>query len=202
MQEALDQLSRRVRRWREELDLSLHELAARSDVAASTIQKVETGQMIPSVAVMMKIANGLDRRPSELVGDEGQEEEVVFLRAKEHAVIGGGTKIRSERLSGDLFEPAIEVWRLKVAAGYGSGKGKYAYDGEEVVICEEGEVTFTIGEEDYVLWAGDTLHFKANIPRQWRNSGDTTARFLIAGNFPRGLRSKLHKQIQHGGRRR
>ena len=201
MQAALELLSRRVRRWREELGLSLHELAARSDVAASTIQKDETGQMVPSVTVLMKIANGLDRRPAELVGEEGQEDEVVLLRSKEHAVIGAGTKIRVERLSGDLFEPAIEVWRLTVAAGYGSGKGQYAYDGEEVVICEEGEVTFNIGEEDYILGAGDSLHFKANIPRHWRNSGRRIARFLIAGNFPRGLRSKLHQQIRHGGRK-
>ena len=202
MQDALGQLRGRVRRWREELDLSLHDLASRSDVAASTIQKVETGQMVPSVAVMIKIAHGLDRRPSELVGDESQEDEVVLLRAKEHAVVGAGSKIRVERLSGDLFEPAIEVWRVKVAPGYGSGRQKYAYDGEEVVICEDGEVTFSIGDEDYILGVGDSLHFKANLPRQWWNSGDQSARFLIAGNFPKGLRSRLHRQIRNGGRKR
>ena len=70
------------------------------------------------------------------------------------------------------------------------------------MICEEGEVTFTIREEEYILGVGDTLHFKASIPRQWWNSGDQPARFLIAGNFPRGLRSNLHRQIRHGGRKR
>ena len=50
MEEALNEISNRVRAWREGLGLSLHELAARSDVAASTIQKVETGQMVPSIA--------------------------------------------------------------------------------------------------------------------------------------------------------
>ena len=201
MDEALEHLSRRVRRWREELDLSLHELGARSDVAASTIQKVETGQMIPSVAVMIKIARGLDRRPSELVSDDSHEDDVVLLRSKEHPVIGAGSKLRVERLSGDLFDPAIEVWRIKVAPGYGSGRGKYAYEGEEVVICEEGEGTFTIADQDYIVGVGDSLHFKANLPRQWWNSGDQAARFLIAGNFPKGLRSKLHREIRHGGKR-
>jgi transcriptional regulator with XRE-family HTH domain len=200
MDEALLHLSRRVRRWREELELSLHELGARSDVAASTIQKVETGQMVPSVAVMIKIARGLDRRPSELVGEDSQEDEVVLLRSKEHPVIGAGSKLRIERLSGDLFDPAIEVWRIQVAPGYGSGKGKYAYGGEEVVICEGGQVTFTTADEDYCLGGGDSLHFKASLPRQWWNSGQQTARFLIAGNFPKGLRSRLHRQIQQVGK--
>ena len=142
MEDALIGVSRRVRRWREEQGLSLHELADRSDVAASTIQKVETGQMVPSVAVLMKIARGLDRRPAELVSDEMEEAEVVLMRAKEHAVMSAGTQMRIERLSGDLFDPAIEVWRAYLRPGVGSGKDQHAYEGEEVVICDEGEITF------------------------------------------------------------
>ena len=196
MEEALQQISRRVRDWREELGLSLHELAARSEVAASTIQKVETGQMVPSIAVLLKIARGLDRRPAELVGDDAEESDVVLIRAKHHPVISASSKMRVERLSGDLFDPAVEVWRGRMQPGFGSGKGAYAYEGEEVVLCEQGELTFLIGDEEYVVRSGDSLHFKAGIPHRWWNSGDTVAHFLIAGNFPRGLRTKLHGQVQ------
>ncbi len=196
MEDALAQLSKRVRTWRDQLGLSLHELAARSDVAASTIQKVETGQMVPSIAVLLKIAHGLDRRPAELVSDENEEAEVVLIRAKQHPVIHSPSRMRVERLSGDLFDPAIELWRGQLGPGQGSGKRAYAYEGEEVVLCEEGELTFEIGGEEYVLMAGDTLHFKAGIAHRWWNSGSRVARFLIVGNFPRGLRSKLHGQMQ------
>ena len=200
MEEALSNISQRVREWREQLGLSLHELAARSDVAASTIQKVETGQMTPSVAVLLKIARGLDRRPAELVSDQSEESDVVLLRAKRHPVINASSKMRVERLSGDLFDPAIEVWRAQLHPGYGSGKGMYAYEGEEVVVCEAGEVCFEIGDDEYLLNAGDSLHFKAGIPHRWSNPGKTIARFLIAGNFPKGLRTKLHGQINRAGR--
>ena len=54
-------ISGRVRRWREEKGLTLQQLAERSDLAPSTVQKVETGQMIPSVAVLLKLARGLGR---------------------------------------------------------------------------------------------------------------------------------------------
>jgi len=196
MDDALAAVSRRVRAWREGLSLSLHELAERSDVAASTIQKVETGQMVPSVAVLMKIARGLDRRPAELVSDEAEEAEIVLMRSKEHAVMSAGSQMRIERLSGDLFDPAVEVWRAYLRPGIGSGKSQHAYEGEEVVVCEEGEVTFRFGDEEYRLTAGDTLHFKGGIPHQWWNSGSIPARFLMAGNFPKGLRRKLHNQIR------
>ena len=201
MDEALDQISRRVRRWREEQRLSLQELAGRSDVAASTIQKIETGQMVPSVAVLLKVARGLGRRPAEIVGDEPEEQEVVLLRAKQHPTLRAGSKVRIERLSGDLFDPAIELWRIHLHPGYGSGKGEYAYDGEEVVICEEGQITYRVGGEEHRLEAGDTLHFKAALPHQWWNSGDTAARFIIAGSYPKGLRGALHR-VQRGRRAR
>ena len=196
MEDALAAVSRRVRTWREGLKLSLHELAERSDVAASTIQKVETGQMVPSVAVLMKIAHGLDRRPAELVSDEAEEAEIVLMRSKEHAVMSAGSQMRIERLSGDLFDPAVEVWRAYLRPGVGSGKTQHSYEGEEVVICEDGEVTFRFGDDEYRLTAGDTLHFKGGIPHQWWNSGSIPARFLMAGNFPKGLRRKLHNQIR------
>ena len=202
MEDPLAGISRRVRTWREEQGLSLHELADRSEVAASTIQKVETGQMVPSVAVLMKIARGLDRRPAELVSDETEEAEVVLMRSKEHAVMNAGSRLRIERLSGDLFDPAIEVWRAYLRPGVRSGTDQHAYEGEEVIICEEGEVTFRFEDEDYKLTAGDTIHFKAGVPHQWWNSGSLPARFLVAGNFPRGLRRKLHNQIRQGGKAR
>jgi transcriptional regulator with XRE-family HTH domain len=200
MEQALQQISQRVRRWREELGLSLHELAVRSGVAASTIQKVETGTMVPSVAVMLKIARGLERRPAEVVNDDTEESEVVLIRAKQHPVVNASKKMRVERLSGDLFDPAIEVWRARLHPGYGSGKGMYVYEGEEVVICEEGEVVFQVAEDEHHLGPGDTLHFKAGIPHRWWNPGRSVAQFLVVGNFPKGLRTKLHGQAQRGRR--
>lgn len=202
MEEELNAISKRVRTWREELGLSLHELASRSDVAASTIQKVETGQMVPSVAVLLKIAHGLERRPAELVSDLSEESDVVFLGSNEHAVISDSSRMRVERLSGDLFDPAIEVWRVQLQPASGSGKGMYSYEGEEVVLCEEGEVTFQVGDEEYSLGPGDSLHFKAGIPHRWWNSGSCPTRFVVAGNFPKGLRTKLHSQVQQGRRAR
>jgi transcriptional regulator with XRE-family HTH domain len=197
----LARISQRVRQWREELGLSLHELAVRSDVAASTIQKVETGQMVPSIAVLLKIARGLDRRPAEVVSEQFEEAEVVLQRAKQHPTISPIPKLKVERLSGDLFDPALEVWRVHAHPGQGSGRGEYSYPGEEVVICEDGEVTFIVGGEEHRLRTGDALHFKGGIPHRWQNEGDVPTRFLVAGNFPKGLRAKLHRQMRPTRRR-
>lgn len=196
MEEELEVIGKRIRQWRDELHLSLHALAPRCDVAPSTIQKIETGQMVPSIAIVMKIARGLGRRPSELISTESHEMDVVFMRAKEHSFAGSAKKIRVERLSGDLFDPAIEMWRVTVGSGYSSGEEPHAYEGEEVVVCEKGRMTFAVAYDEYDLQVGDTLHFKSDLPHRWWNSGDGAACFVIAGSFPRGLRQELHRQIQ------
>jgi transcriptional regulator with XRE-family HTH domain len=55
------QVSRRLRAFREEADLTQERLAQRSNVAVNTISEIENGHLNPSVAVMAKLVEqGLD----------------------------------------------------------------------------------------------------------------------------------------------
>jgi quercetin dioxygenase-like cupin family protein len=151
--------------------------------------------MTPSVAVILKIARGLGVRLSELVVEAGDELEILHLRASERHPIGAPGKLVVERLSGDLFEPALETWRVTLHPGYSSGRGTIQYEGEEVVVCERGVVTFRVGEREFALRAGDTLHFKASIPHAWRNDGDAVARFIVTGTLPKKFRAVMHGRV-------
>jgi transcriptional regulator with XRE-family HTH domain len=192
----LARVAQRIRSWRDESGLTLQELAQRSGVATSTIQKVETLQMVPTVAVLLKIARGLGRSASDFVSDGPGAGAVVHLTAEQRHPIGRRRQMLFERLSGDLAGAALELWRVSVQPGRGSGREGIAYAGEELVLCEEGEVTFRIGGEDYRLAPGDTLHFKASAPHSWRNDGRLPARFLILGTVPEALRGALHDSVR------
>ena len=181
-------ISRRIREARERAGLTLQELARQSGVATSTIQKVETEQMIPSVAVVLKIARGLGVRTAELVSQASEDLEAVHLRAGERHPVGKGGLL-VERLSGDLFEPALEMWRVELHPGVSSGREPIHYGGEEIVVCEAGSVTLRLGEQAYALEPGDSLHFKASIPHVWRNDGERVARFTVTGTIPRKFRA-------------
>jgi transcriptional regulator with XRE-family HTH domain len=189
----LTEISRRVRAWREQEGLTLQELASRSGVATSTIQKVEKEQMIPSVAVIVKIARGLGRRTSELV-EEGEDRlDLVCLRAGDRTRIGVADRLVVERLTGDVFEPSFEMWRVTLHPGVSSG-GPIAYAGEELVLCESGVLTVQVAERDHELEPGDTLHFKATVPHAWRNRGDAPVVFSVTGTLSHKLRAALHER--------
>jgi transcriptional regulator with XRE-family HTH domain len=202
----LIRIARRIREWREGAGLTLQDLARRSDVATSTIQKVETFQMIPTVAVLLKIARGLGKSASEFVSGSEPVSEVVHLTPEQRHPVGSRRRMIVERLSGDLLDAEVELWRVSVQPGRGSGREPLDYRGEEIVVCEEGEITFRIAERDYLLGAGDTLHFKASVPHSWQNDGDVPARFLILGTVPAALRGALQDRVagspQKGARRR
>ena len=188
-------IGRRVRSWREADGLTLQELARRSGLATSTVQKIEKAQMVPSVAVILKLARGLHRRASELLYDGSDEVEVLQLRKGERHAVGVSGKLRVERLSADLSEPALEMWRVTLYPGISSGRDAIEYEGEELVVCEAGAVTFRVGEQEYRLEPGDTLHFKASIPHVWRNDDDAPARFTVTGTLPRHLRAAMQRRL-------
>jgi transcriptional regulator with XRE-family HTH domain len=183
-------ISARIRRWREEEGLTLQELAKRSGVATSTVQKVETGQMIPSVAVLLKLAHGFGRRPTELIRETDTDRDVSHVRASERQRSGHEKSVSVERLSGDLSDPAIEMWRVYVQPGAGSGRAPIRYDGEEVVVCEVGPLLFDIEGVEFRLEAGDTLHFKAHRPHSWRNGGACVVHFTVTGTLPARFRAR------------
>lgn len=192
----LERVAARVRRWREESGLTLQELARRSGVAASTIQKVETRQMVPTVAVLFKIARGLDRSPTEFVRESTDEILAVHLPQEQRHVIGLRERMLCERLVGDLFDPNLEAWRLTHEPGSGSGRHSLSHDGETLIIGESGRITFRVGEEEFVVGAGDILHFKCSLPHGWRNESDEAATFVSVGTLPHSFRASLHKQLK------
>ena len=192
----LRRVAERVRRWREEGQLTLQELARRSGVAASTIQKVETQQMTPTVGVLIKIAHGLDRATTELFREPTSELHVVHLPAEARHPVGLKSQMVVERLTGDVAEPSLEVWRVVHEPGSGSGNDSIRWDGEALAFCEGGEVDYRIGDETYSLRAGDSLHYKTTLPHSWINNGTVPAQLLFVVTLPDKLKTLFHRRLR------
>ncbi len=197
----LARISQRVRSRREHSGLTLQELAKRSGVATSTIQKVETEQMIPSVAILMKIARGLEAHVADLISDHREAIEIAHRRAVDRPRVGRGNIV--ERLSGDIVDQTLDMWRVTVESGRDSGQEAMRFGGDALVVCEEGTLLFGLGEEEYVLEAGDTLHFRATIPYGWRNTSDAPATFTLTAALEGRLREVMQARAGAGqkGRR-
>jgi len=196
----LSRISQRVRARREQSGLTLQELAKRSGVATSTIQKVETEQMIPSVAILMKIARGLDAHVADLISDAGEAIEISHRRAVDRPSVGRGNIV--ERLSGDIVDQTLDMWRVTVEPGHDSGKEAMRFGGDALVVCQAGTLLFGLGEDEYVLEADDTLHFRATLPYGWRNTSDAPTTFTLTAALEGRLREVMQARAGTGPKRR
>ena len=185
----LEKISDRIRSWREDRGLSRQELAELSGVAASTVHKVETRQMIPSIAVILKLAHGLGRRPAEIMAESTPDVTVSVQRNRDRQRTTTSTG-QFERLTAELIAGEMEIWRVTLQPAASSGS-PLRFDGEVFITCERGELNLEISGHPHTLRNGDVAHFKANHPFTYQNDTDKPTRFLLAATLPAELRSVL-----------
>lgn len=184
MQAELEQIAVRIRRWRDEAGLTLQELGDRAGVSASTIHKIENLQTIPTLTVFLKIAKGFGRTPSDLLAPEGDPEHIAITRLAERRTIGDAEGTRVEKIVAGIHDAEIEMWRTVLRPGVSSGEPVRQKSGELIVLCESGEITIWLDDEEVRLGPGDAIHCKATVARRWCNAGACEATALLVLTLP------------------
>lgn len=188
----LAEISERIRRGRVDRGLTLIQLGEISGVAPSTIQKIESRQMTPSITIILKIALGLGIEPGELIAPRDPSRlDVVVQREGRHAKMANSKKLASEKLSADIFGAELECWRIIMAPGTAELLARPQTLTEQIIICERGEVELELDGVSYRLTAGDTLHCRSKTLSGVRNHGKIEAAYLTAGKFPHSLHAEL-----------
>ncbi len=193
---AMSQIAGRLREWRADDRLTLQSLADRSGVSASTIHKIENGQSVPTITVLIKLADGLGRRPAELLEEESKAAVVSFTGTTERpkVITERGTCI--EWVIDGLSDPILEMWRVSYQPGYSTGETPiHNEDGEFVILCEKGKLTVQLDDESYPLSPGDSVHFKANIDFRWHNLTSEPATALVIGALPNRMRGEIIEKL-------
>lgn len=185
----LQALGDKIRKLRHDSDISIQRLSEISGVSPAGIYKIETGQMTPSVTTLIKIANALGRKASFFIEDFEQVKNVEFIKAdKREKLSSTEGKFKIDVLAGMLEDCKIYAGMFTVYPDGKSGDEHLAHQGEEFVMCVEGEIDFTIAEETYHLLEGDTLHYKTEIPHSFHNKGKKKAKLLYVLTPPGSLR--------------
>ncbi len=172
----LKKIGDKLSRTRESMGLTLQQLANIVQVAPSTIQKIESGTMIPSIAVMMKVARGLQKKIGFFLDEDESSAEVVLFKKQDRLPYTEGVDHPSVRkLTTELVNPEMDGFILLLPPGASSGEEPIHHHGEELVYCIRGKVTYTIDGEHYTMGPGDCLHFKSKLPHSYKNTG----RFMV-----------------------
>ncbi len=198
MDEDLKRIASRIRSWRDDAGLTLQQLGDRSGVSASTIHKIENLQTVPTIAVLLKVAHGLSRRPSELLAEVDIGRQVAVMRRDDRQTLTIKDRGALEHLVGMIPRNKLDVWRVRIEPGVGAGMhgtDAWQFNGEIVILVEEGLVEADIGGEIFEVGPGDSIHFDPSLPHRWVAAGEKPAQAVVMASIPERLQGDLMERI-------
>jgi len=176
----------RLRTLRMRQGLTGKALARSTGISASLVSRIERGNTLPSVGVLMRLARALgspmvdlvDESPApvvpahaHLLARETSLDAMVVRKGERFVLIHPISKARYELLTPSLTG-RHEVLELVLAPGreHASRIGAHP-DGQETVVILKGQCTIRIGSLSAELGEGDAVTFDATIPHGYVNVG-------------------------------
>ena len=160
-------------------DRTIQQLAEMSHVSSNMISRIERGLTIPSVEILMKLADALGLSLSYFVEEAEKGSTVIFNPAGEGApIFFFEDKHQINSLTQGLRDPGFSVFVDTLEPHCDSGEGGMVHTGEEFAMVLEGALDFAIDGEDYHLEKGDSIVFKASTPHRWKNPATVQAKIL------------------------
>lgn len=176
----LSQVGKKIKEIRKNRQMSLQEVATKSDVTAGLLSKIENFRTIPSLPVLLNVARALEVNLSELVSSvmHQQEQAYIFVRNGEEQVEeredSEGLEYRSI-LSYDLTGVDLNLKVNLVTIDLHADREPIATDALELIHVLKGNVLYGLPEVELSLSRGDTLFFDGRLPHSVKNNGDEKA---------------------------
>jgi transcriptional regulator with XRE-family HTH domain len=161
-----ESLGSRLRALRTEQGITLAQLGRMVGLSASYLSQIERNRAKPSLTTLHSVAEtlGVEMRslfehptPVWHVVRKGHSEEFGDEKAEAAYEVLSSGAVRGK------FEPC------RVTCWPGMRTEEETHPGEEFVFITKGQLEIKVGEEDWTLSAGDSIHYQGSQPHSWHN---------------------------------
>ena len=179
-------IGQQIRDLRKSKKMTLSTLAAKINKSVGYLSQVERGVSSLPIGVLQTISDALGVRVSWFFqpGDDlpSKERDYIVRADRRRAMAFSGIGAREELLSPRLSGQLILIMTRLVPGGSG-GEVPRQRKGEEAGYVEAGQMELTIGEQTFLLEAGDSFSITGDEPHLIHNPGDTETRvvWVMAG---------------------
>ena len=161
--------------------IRIRELAERVGCAESMISKIENDKVAPSLTMLQRLVEALNRDLSSFFGADINSPGLVQKQGErpisQTDAIRGGVGVSYERLvpfaAGNLLEGNIH----RIEPG-GEKVDQITHQGETLGYVIEGALELSIDSTVYKLNTGDSFFFKNHLTNRYRNTGTILARVI------------------------
>jgi transcriptional regulator with XRE-family HTH domain len=195
LQTVLTAVGPRLRTLRKHRGITLQQLADSTKISVSTLSRLESGQRRPTLELLLPIARAHRVPLDELVGAPESGDPRIYPRPIQRH---GSTWLPLTRKPGG---PAVFKQIIPPDPGPGRDScqpGQSTHEGHEWLYVITGRLRLTLGDQDFVLAAGEAAEFDTRIPHAVSNAGSEPAELLnIFG--PQGERVHLRARATTPG---
>lgn len=156
---------------RKERNLTLKNIAEKTEFSISFLSQVERGKSSVTLESLKKISDALGVNPSVFFADSRQEDEVEVRRQQFHY------KDLSHGIKDANFAPIFVT--LKPGENEGN---PFSHKGHEFLFVVEGTLTVEIAGERSELLEQQSILFDASKLHYWFNLTDKPVRFLVVSS--------------------
>jgi len=181
MRQNLIKLGSSIKAFRKEQNLTLAALSKTTGLTAGLLSRIENFRTIPSLPVLLKIAEALKVTPAELLSGIGEtvSPEWTLVRKDDRAAV------ERENNKGFMYEMLLDtessgcnLQTLILNIEPGATRKKVKTDGDQFIFVLKGNIIFYLRDEKINLSEGDILFFDGNIEHVPENPGKKTAVLL------------------------
>jgi transcriptional regulator with XRE-family HTH domain len=169
-------LGNRIRVRRQDLSLSLRDVAAKTGLTASFLSQMERGLASPSLESLRKVSDALEVPIFYFLSEPSTHDPVVRHDQRLKLTLPP-SNLTYELLSPDL-NCKMEPFLAELEPGEKRINFPLRKQTEEFIYVLQGRLEIQLGEETHLLGPGDSVYFEGALLRLLAARGDTTLRFI------------------------
>ncbi|BCW34692.1 XRE family transcriptional regulator [Arthrobacter sp. StoSoilA2] len=166
---ALDQVGPRLKRLRNQRNVTLTSLAATTGISKSTLSRLETGQRRPSLELLLPLAHAYHVPLDDLVGAPDVGDPRIRLKPRQ---ANGRTVVPLTRHPG-----GVQAWKIVIPNSKIEPELK-THEGYEWLYVLSGRMRLVLGDHDLTLGPGEVAEFDTRVPHWFGSTGDQSAEVL------------------------
>jgi quercetin dioxygenase-like cupin family protein len=169
-------LGTEIRRLRKKAGLSLDDLAKQTGLVADYLAKIEEETEIPPVGAMLQISRVLSLDAGKLLSRAESQDR---SRKKKEGLQKRKRSYAYKTLAAGGATMHLKAFLVTIDPKQDHEMVEYRHEGEEFIHVLAGKVIVTVGENEYRLSKGKSLHFNSAIPHMLRNPGDVKTELIV-----------------------
>ncbi len=168
----------KVKSIRERQNMSLEELAEKSDVKLEVLKAMENGEIIPSLTPLTKMAKALGVRLGTFLDDTpqlgpvvvrgGKPDNVLYFSGRED--VTNSTNLEFHSLGAGKIDRNIDPFIIDITPA--DSYKLSSHEGEEFIYVLEGEIEVEYGKDKFAVSAGDSIFYDSVVPHHLHALGD------------------------------